>query len=469
MIMNTSTVVDPTDSLAVHVAEFIAGTHYGDMPAEARCSAKRAILDTLGVGLAGARAEASTILHRYTETLGRGSGAASVFGTALRVPPRFAALANGTAMHADDYDDTFHPSRVHSSAPVLAAVLAAAEQEGSPGRDLLAAFSVGAEVTCKVSLAIGSEHYRRGYHATSTCGVFGATAAVCNLRRVPLEAACAALGIAGSESAGLRENFGTMAKPLHAGRAAESGVLAASLAALGVTAAPTIFEGPRGFFMAGSGGYDADVLRGRLGNPWSYVSPGVSIKPFPSGNLVHPAMCKLKELVLAHDIQPAQVERIAVKTNRLLPVNLTYYRPETGLQGKFSMEFCLAAILTLRRAGLAEFTDAVVNRPDVQESIRRIDYSVYSDAEAAAEKYVFLTTFLDIMLKDGRRFAARVDAAKGSPADPMSEEEVAEKFRECAAFAAWPGERAEKIVDLIGRLEELDDVRALTALLRADA
>lgn len=467
--MNTSTVVDPGGALAVHVAEFIAGTRYGDMPAEARSSAKRAILDTLGVGLAGARAEASTILHRYVDTLGCGSGAASVFGTPLRVPPRFAALANGTAMHADDYDDTFHPSRVHSSTPVLAAVLAAAEQEGSSGRDVLTAFSVGAEVTCKVSLAIGSEHYRRGYHATSTCGVFGATAAVCNLRRVPPEAACAALGIAGSESAGLRENFGTMAKPMHAGRAAESGVVAASLAALGVTAAPTIFEGPRGFFLAGSGGYDAGVLRGRLGNPWSYISPGVSIKPFPSGNLVHPAMCKLRELVLAHDIQPGQVERIAVKSNRLLPVNLTYHRPATGLQGKFSMEFCLAAILTLRRAGLAEFTDAVVTRPDVQEAIRRIDYSVYSDAEAAAEKYVFLTTFLDIVLKDGRRFAARVDAAKGSPADPLSDGEVAEKFRECAAFAGLPGERAEKIVDLIGRLEELDDVRALTALLRADA
>lgn len=468
MIMNTSTIVDPTDSLAAHIAEFVAGTHYGNVPAEAQCSAKRAILDTLGVGLAGARAAGSAILHRYIETLGCRGGAASVFGTALTVPPRFAALANGAAMHADDYDDTFHPTRVHSSAPVLAAAIAAVEQEGSSGRDVLAAFIVGAEVTCKVSQAISSEHYRRGYHATSTCGVFGATAAVCNIRRLPPKATCAALGIAGSESAGVRENFGTMTKPLHVGRAAESGVVAASLAALGMTAAPTIFEGPRGFFVAGGGGYDVDALRGRLGNRWSYVCPGVSIKPFPSGNLVHPAMCKLKELVLAHDIRLDEVERIVVKTNRLLPVNLTYHGPVTGLQGKFSMEFCLAAILTLRRAGLAEFTDAVVSRSDMREAMRKIDYSVYSDAEAAAEKYGLLTTFLDIILKDGRRFAARVDAAKGSPADPMSEREIAEKFRECTAFAGWPAARTERVIELIGRLEELDDIRALTTLLRAD-
>lgn len=466
--MNTSTLIDPTDSLAVHVAEFIAGTHYGDMPAEARCRAKRAILDTLGVGLAGARAEGSAILRRYIETLGCG-GAATVFGAALRVPPRFAALANGAAMHADDYDDTFHPSRVHASAPVVAAVFADAERAGASGKEVLAAFAVGAEVTCKVSQAIDRQHYQRGYHATSTCGVFGAAAGVCNLRRLPPEAACAALGIAGSEAAGLRENFGTMAKPMHAGRAAESGLVAASLAALGLTAAPTILEGPRGFFMAGGGGYDAAMLRGKLGNPWSYVSPGVSIKPFPSGNLTHPAMCKLQELVLAHDIKPGQVERIAVKTNRLLPVNLTYHRPTTGLQGKFSMEFCLAAIVALRRAGLAEFADAVVNRPDVQQAIGRIDYSVYSDAEAAAGQYVLLTTFLDIVLKDGRRFSARADAAKGSPAAPMSEEEVAEKFRGCASFAGWPAQRTEKLVTLILRLEELDDVRALAGLLRPGA
>src|SRR5207302_717308 len=163
------------------VAEFVATTHYGDIPPEMVRIAKKSILDTIGVGLAGARAEGSAIVRRYIEQLGCATGTATMLGSAQRALPRFAALANATAMHADDFDDTFHPSRFHPSAPVLAAIYAEAEHAGSCGRDLLTAFSVGTEVTCKLSQTIDREHYQRGFHMTSTCGVFGATAAVCNL------------------------------------------------------------------------------------------------------------------------------------------------------------------------------------------------------------------------------------------------------------------------------------------------
>jgi 2-methylcitrate dehydratase PrpD len=448
------------------VAAFITRTRYGDLPAAVVRSSKNAILDTLGVGLAGARADGSRIVRAYVESLGCG-GNTTVFGVSLKAPARFAALANGAAMHADDYDDTFHPSRVHSSAPVAAATFAEAEARGASGKDVLTAFTVGTEVTCKISQAIDRAHYQRGYHATSTCGVFGAVAGVCSLRRLQLRTTLAALGIAGSESAGLRENFGTMMKPLHAGRAAESAVVAAELAQLGMTAASTILEGPRGFFMAGGGGYDLNTLL-KLGEPWSYISPGVAVKPFPSGNIAHPAMCRLQDIVSEHDINPHEVKRIAVKTNRLIPLNLTYHDPETGLQGKFSMEFCLAAILVLRRAGLAEFTDDVVNRPDVREAIGKIECSVYSDDEAAANGYVLLTTFLDLEMKDGRRYSARADAARGSAELPMNESEIADKFRECAAFAGWAPGRAERVIDLIGRLDELDDVRPVARALGDD-
>jgi 2-methylcitrate dehydratase PrpD len=465
--MDTSNVIDSNKPLAAHVAEFVATTRYSNIPPEMVHTAKKYILDTIGVGLAGSRSEVAAIVRRYVEQLGCGAGAATVLGTVLRVLPRFAALANATAMHADDYDDTFHPSRFHPSAPVLAAIYAEAEQSGSSGKDLITAFSVGTEVSCKLSQTIDREHYQRGHHMTSTCGVFGATAAVCNLRRLSRETTTLALGIAGSESAGLRENFGTMVNPMHSGRAAESALVVASLAALGLTSSPTILEGPRGYFMAGAGSYDADKLLGKLGNPWSYVSQGVAIKPFPCGNLQHPAMGKLQELVLTHDIKPDQVERIAVKSHRLMPLNLTYHRPTTALQGKFSMEFGLAAILVLRRAGLAEFTDAIVNRPDVQQAISKINYTVYSDAEAQAQQYGLLTTFLDIALTDGRQFAARVDAAKGSATIPMDEAEIAAKFRGCAEFAHWPPEHTEKLIALILRLEEMDDLGPLSELLRA--
>lgn len=452
------------DSITEDVAEFVHATRFEDIPPNVLQLSKKAILDSLGLALAGAKSEGSAIIRRYIQESGCATGGAPIFGTSLRAAPQFAALANGSAMHADDYDDTYHPSRVHPSAPVIAALLADAEREGATGHEVLAAFNVGVEVTTKVSQAIDGQHYQRGYHATGTCGAFGAAAAVSRLRRLPVASVRAALGIAGSTSAGLRENFGTMVKPLHTGRAAENGYFSALLAAMGFTASSTILEGARGFFSAG-GGYDPAIIRGKLGSPWTFAAPGISIKPFPSGALTHPAMSKMQELVVANDIDPGDVERVHVKTNRLLPENLTYHRPVTGLQGKFSMEFCLASILVLRKAGLGEFTDEVVARPDVQDAIGKFDYGVYSEEEANAGKYTRLTTFIDIALKDGRRISARADSAKGSPEIPMSDADVADKFRECASFAGWPGARAEQAIALISRLEEARDVRSLTRLL----
>jgi 2-methylcitrate dehydratase PrpD len=457
---------EQSESLTRRVASFAASTRYSEIPPEVRQCARRAVLDCLGLALAGSKAEGSAIVRRHIGSLRCSDRSASVFGTDLLTAPRFAALANGTAMHADDYDDTFHPSRVHPSAPVVAALFAEAERRNCTGEALLAAVAVGAEVTCKISAATGGRHYQRGYHATGTCGVFGAAAAVCNMLGLPVERAVAALGIAGSESAGLRENFGTMVKPLHSGRAAENGLVAADLAAMGLTASPTILEGARGFYAAGSGDYDAAAIQGKLGNPWTFTDPGISIKPFPSGALTHPAMGKMLDLVLEHDVRPEQVEGIRVTTNRLLPENLTYHRPRTGLEGKFSMEFCLAAILVLRKGGLSEFTDEVVNRPDIQHTIAKIDYDTYDDATAVAENYTRLTTFLDIVLKGGCRITGRADQAKGSPDMPMSDAEVAEKFRACAAFAAWPAARTEAIIEVVSGLETLARVSELTALLR---
>ncbi len=211
--MNPADVQEP---LAAHVAQFVTKTRYSDIPAETARVVKKHILDTLAVGIAGVPAEGSEILRRYIEQLGCG-GKATIFGTAQKAIPRFAALANATAMHADDFDDTYHPTRFHPTAPVLSAVCAEGEMTGASGKDVLAAVAVGTEVSLKLSHTIDKQHYLRGFHMTSTCGVFGATAGVCNLRELPAEATVRAIGIAGSHSAGVRENFGTMVKPLHSG------------------------------------------------------------------------------------------------------------------------------------------------------------------------------------------------------------------------------------------------------------
>jgi 2-methylcitrate dehydratase PrpD len=463
-------VAKESDSLSAHVANFIASTRYPDIPAEVVALGKKSILDGCGLALAGSVAKSGELVRRHLQGLGCGGGTSSIIGTSLRVPARFAAFANGTAIHADDYDDTqlavakdrVYGLLTHPTAPALPAVLAVAERDGRSGRDLLGAYNVGVEVECKIAEAIHPRHYQEGFHSTATCGTFGATAGLANLCGLSADVACVALGIAGSLSAGLRENFGTMMKPFHAGRAAESGVLAAEFAGMGFTATPHILEAPRGFFRAAGGGYDEGAIRGKLGNPWCFAEPGVSIKPHPSGSLTHPGMTMMLSLITQHDIRPDQVASVKVGTNQNMPNALIHHRPTTELQAKFSMEFCMAILLLERKAGLPEFTDEIVNRPDVQAMIQKVDFGVHPEAEAAG--YDKMTTIIEIALKDGRMVSGRADFGKGSPANPMSYDEAADKFRECAAFSRWPRQKAEQVIEAVRGLEALDDVRQLTAL-----
>ena len=254
-----------------------------------------------------------------------------------------------------------------------------------------------------------------------------------------------------------------MTKPFHAGRSSESGIVAAEFAALGWTAAPTILEAPRGFFNAAGGGYDESAIVGKLGAPWTFASPGISIKPHPSGSLTHPGMTEMLRLIRDNDIRPEQVARVRVGTNSNMPNALIHHRPQNELQAKFSMEFCMAILLLERRAGLNEFTDEVVLRPDVQAMIEKVDFVVDERAEAAG--YHKMTTYIDIELADGRRVSGMADFGKGSPDQPMSYDEVADKFRECAEYARWDKGRAEDVVGMVRDLENLGAISRLTAAL----
>jgi 2-methylcitrate dehydratase PrpD len=331
------------------------------------------------------------------------------------------------------------------------------------GHELSLAYHLGVEVETKIAEAISPRHYQHGFHSTATCGTFAAAAAAAKLRGLDVATTQRALGIAASQSAGLRENFGTMTKPLHAGRAAEAGIIAVDLAAAGWTATDRILESPRGFFQAHGGGYTLEAIHGKLGRPWTFIEPGISIKPHPSGSLTHPGMTKMLELIREHDLRAEDVERVDVGTNHNMPNALIHHRPTNELQAKFSMEFCVAILLLERRGGLPQFTDEVVNRRDVQEMIEKIHFGVHEEAEAAG--YDKMTTIIDIHLKDGRTFSGRADFGKGSPANPMTYDEVAEKFRGCAEFARWDAKRSEKVIETVRDLETLNSVRELTALL----
>jgi 2-methylcitrate dehydratase PrpD len=456
-----------------YVAGFIVKTTFADLPGEVVGLAKKSILDGLGLALCGSVAKSGEIVRNYLKAeglLAGGSNSATVIGSSLKASPRFAAFANAVGIHADDYDDTqlavaedrVYGLLTHPTAPVLPAALAAAEIGAMSGQELLVAYNVGVETECKIAEAINPRHYEDGFHSTGTVGSLGAAAAASKIGKFDLKLTLTALGIAASEAAGLRENFGTMTKPFHAGRAAESGIVAADFARLGWTAADKILEAPRGFFHAEGGGFDASAIMNKLGRPWTFVTPGVSIKPFPSGSLTHPGMTEMLRLIREHDITAGQVERVTVGANRNFPTALIHHRPKDSLQAKFSMEFCMASLLLYGKAGLSEFNDAVVNRAAVQDMIARVDFGVDPVAEAAG--YNKMTTIVGIKLKDGRTFSGRTDIAKGNPADPMSYEEAAAKFFDCAAFAKWPQAKAKQIVEMVRRLEEVKDVRSLTAL-----
>lgn len=463
-----------TSGLTDYVSKFVATTTYSDIPNNVIELGKKSILDGLGLAVAGSKAQTGSISRRYVESLGICDGKATLIGSAQNSSPRFAAFVNGVSIHADDFDDTqlsgakdrVYGLLVHPTVPVLPAVLALAERGGVSGKELMLAYHVGVEVECKIAEAISPRHYQDGFHSTGTCGPFGSAAASAKLLGFESPKIRNAFGLAASQSGGLRENFGTMTKPFQAGHAAESGIVSTELVALGWTAAEQILEAERGFFHAFGGSYDPEAIMNRLGNPWTFASPGISLKPYPSGSLTHPAMTEMMRLIEANNILPTQVTKVDIGANHNMTTTLLHHQPKTGLEAKFSMEFCLAILLLERKAGLGEFSDEVVKRADVQEMIRRMNFYVDPDAESAG--YDKMTSILKIQLKDGRVFAGRADFAKGSPANPMAFEEAAMKFRGCAEYVDWPKAKTEKIIAFVKTLETVPDVRVLFPLLSSE-
>lgn len=452
------------------IAQFVL--EVPSVPEEVRERATVHLVDGVGVMLAGAAAESGRIVREHLREVG-GNPQAAVVGSRLRAPLQLAAWANGVAAHALDYDDTqltTDPRSVyglltHPTAPVLPAALAAAEHVGASGAELLDAYIVGVEVACRTADAVDPRHYQEGFHSTGTLGTFGACAAALRLLGCNLDQALRALGLAASMAAGLRENFGTMTKPFHAGRAAENGLLAVLLARRGWTAATDILESKRGFYRAAAGGFDPSKIEGKLGNPFFFQSPGISIKPYPSGSLSHPAQDVLLELVREHDVRPEEVARIEVGVNSHVPNALIHTRPQTALEAKFSLQFQMAVGVVDRRAGLAQFTNERVRDPQVRALMECVH--VYVDPEIEALGYNEMRMKVSIHLRDGRVLSGQANMARGHPRNPLSRQEVSEKFLECAALV-MPQERARRLLDALWLVRE-HAVADLIPLLEGEA
>jgi 2-methylcitrate dehydratase PrpD len=436
-------------------------------PAEARHAAARAVLDTVGVALAGAGEPAARAVQRVIEET---TGPCTVLGLFSRATAGDAALANGTAAHALDYDDMCFVSLAHPSAPLVAAALAAAEAAGSSGRALLDAYVVGFEIEGRLGRVMNPRHYQRGWHCTSTLGTIGAAAAAARLSGLDAAACGHALAIAASEASGLKENFGTMVKPLHAGLAARNGVLAAQLARAGMTASAAAIEGSQGFLAAMDSEHPAlGACAADLGSRWEIVETGITVKLYPSCAGTHPALDALLDLRRRERFTGDQIESIDVGVDPIVPTILIYDKPSCGLEGKFSMPFCAAAAMVDGRVGIDTFEAGRLCDPRVTAVQSLVTMSVDPTLDASAP--ALTQARVTVRLHDGRVFTASANGARGYPERPASDDELAAKFLACAmrALAEPRAHAALAALRDIERLPSLTELMAACAVARGPA
>ncbi|MGZ8351169.1 MAG: MmgE/PrpD family protein, partial [Allosphingosinicella sp.] len=411
-----------------------------DWPEAAWESAHRVFIDVIGVAIPGA---VEPVTQRVLAAVRDwGAGPATAIGGGQRLAAPWAALVNGTAAHALDFDDNFDPAKAHATAVLAPAILALAEQEGASGRACLDAYIAGLQILGRVGQGVNPAHRNRGWHATATVGAIGAAAACARLLRLDAEQAGFAVSIATSMAAGFMSQFGTMTKPVHAGLAAKSGIVAAGLARAGIGAGLDTLDGPHGMnrLMVGP---DLEALRDALthvehgqnlrfetrsvGDPLLILSSGLKAKRFPNCGSAHRAMDGLLALRAAHGFKAGEVEAIHVRAPVTHLNNLMYTDPGDALQAKFSLEYGLAVALLSGNCTLADFTDAAAMRPDVRALYPLVHRQPVDKAEGE------FPTQVEVLLVGGRRLEVAVPMPAGSLAAPFTLDQVWAKFDGCAA------------------------------------
>lgn len=446
------------------VASHVAGA--GGAPDAALDLAERAVVDTVGVALAATTdPTVEALLGAVDAELCSGPATALVRG--IETSPRQAALVGGTSAHALDFDDVDDELIGHPSTVLVPAVLAVGDEVGASGAAVLDAYWTGLTVARVIAKALDiAPHYAKGWHATATVGVFGAAAATARLRGVSVVRARHALGVAASLAGGSRRNFGTMTKPLHAGVAASNGVFAGTLAASGFTADLENLESPGGFLALYGGGGGRGGPRERL-VPWEVAAhagaAALNVKLHPCCYYMHPAADAMLALV-GEGLRAADVERVTVTVQPGGLEPLIHHRPRTGLQGKFSMEYVMAACLLDGSLTLPTFTDDAVMRPAARELLPRVTASAQAvpPVGEASSGTGFGDGFAVVAVRTraGDELVRRVDVARGHATRPLTERELSGKFEDCLAFAGLDG--ADGLYPLLRGLRQQPSVCSVT-------
>ncbi|MFB3885862.1 MAG: MmgE/PrpD family protein [Thermodesulfobacteriota bacterium] len=438
------------------VSHFISTLELEQVPSSVILEAKKAMADCIGVSIAAAREPCLSILRPLIQRMG-GEPRSTLWGTAIRTSPSWAALYNGTMAHALDFDDGggLHIP-LHPSVPVLPAVIALGEFIGANGKRVLEAYICGVEVECALARGCSRASYDSGWHATGVFGTMGAAAGSAKLLGLGAGQASDALGIALSQVGGSRQNFGTMVKPLHAGRAAMNGILSALLAQDGFTASDGALDGPLGFGKLFDGKNLAEEC-GTLGKSY-YFAKGVSIKKYPSCHATHPGIDAVLELVKNHPIDYRDIKGITCWSHPSQVSGLPYALPKTPLEAKFSMQFLLALACVYGKVELKHFRDDVLKDERVIDLCRKVGFLAENDIVGSR---------VTIELSNNKTYTAAVDKPRGHPKYPLSVEEVKDKFRSCAGVLL-PGNEAEEVLGAIFEMDKLRDINSITNAFRRE-
>jgi 2-methylcitrate dehydratase PrpD len=446
------------------IAQWAVNVTYDTIPENIVYLAKRSILDLIGVTFAASKEQTTKAVERYLAE-SQNPQESTVIGLGIKTSCLEAAFANGTIGHTLDFDDMIQAvpgaGGPHQTAAIFPAALAIGEKLNKSGKDILTAYLTGFEVAYRVGRANEPDHYSLGWHNTETTGVFGATVAAGKLLDLSVEQMAHALGIAGSEACGLRENFGTMTKPYHAGQSNTKGIKAALLAKNGFTSSKTVFEGKYGFLNVLGKRVNLPELTDNLGQPFCFED--IRLKLHPCCGATQCSIDATLDLKDEVTFGAKDVESVNIQCIPLVYSVLVYHMPKTHLEGKFSVQFPVALAIKDKKVNLEQFNQETVEDPEIISLMQKIKLvctpALFQEGDPGEPAIV------EIKLKDGRTLTKKVHIQKGTRQNPAALEEILEKYRSCASTVLSKA-KIEKSIDLVMNLEKVDNINKVIDIIR---
>lgn len=445
------------------ISTFVSGMRTADIPQDALDKARLGMTDFIGVAIAGSREESGRLIREYGSRMG-GVADATIIAGGRKTSTEMAALVNGTMGHALDYDDMSVSPISHPSVFLAPAILAVGESINASGLEALAAYVVGYEVAGCVAEPMFQSHYVRGWHSTSTFGSLGAAAAVAWLLKLDARQVRMAIGIAASLACGLRQNFGTMTKPLHAGKAGANGIQAAFLARAGFTADANIIEAPLGFakVMGHDNAIDWAKAGTNLGKTFVIAGPvGLAIKPYPSCGFTHTAIDCARDL-RQQGVKTEEIVEIELGTSPFDRQLLIHHRPGTGLEGKFSLEYCVARALVSGGVRLDSFSGEAMREPEVWRLIERMKWVEKYPMPVMGTPEGFGAKSVTVTIRNGKKYDAAARVARGMPTNPLGARDFDAKYRDCAS-TVLSEEAVEESLSLLTGMQQAGTVTEIMA------